>query len=44
MGEADRGLSGYVVDIVRIGARFAACHSDAGLGSGSGQVRGKVKI
>ena len=44
MGEAGRGLSGHVVDIVRVSARFAACHSDAGFGSGAGQVRGKVKI
>ena len=37
-------MSGYVVGIVRVGARFAACHSDAGLGGRAGHVRGKVKI
>ena len=36
-------MSGHIVSIVRTGARFAACHSDAGLSSRAGQVRGEVK-
>ena len=43
-GETDRGLSGHVIGILRVGGRFAACHSDAEFGSGAKQLRGKVKI
>ena len=44
LGETGRKVSGHVVGIVRVGARFAACHSDAGFGSRAGQVRGEVMI
>ena len=44
LGVTGREMPGPVVGIVRVGAMFAACHSDAGLGGRAGQVRGKVKI
>ena len=37
-------MSWHVVSIVVIGARFAACHSDAGYRSRTGQVQGEVKV
>ena len=37
-------MSRQVVGIVRVGARFAAYHSDARLGGRAGHVRRKVKI
>ena len=33
MRKAGREVSRYVVGIVRVGARLATCHSDAGFGS-----------
>ena len=36
-------MSGHVVSIVRVGARFAACHLDARLRDKTGQVRWEVK-
>ena len=37
-------MSGHVVSIVRVGARFAACHRDAGFSGRTGQVRWEVKV
>ena len=37
-------MSGLVVSIVGVGAGFATCHSDAKFRSGTGQVRGEVKM
>ena len=37
-------MSGHVVSIVGVDAGFATCHSDAKFRSGTGQVRGEVKI
>ena len=37
-------MSGHVVSIVRVGARFAACHRDAGFSDTSGQVRWEVEV
>ena len=37
-------MPGHIVSIVRIGAGFATGHSDAGLSSRAGQLRGDVKI
>ena len=37
-------MSRHVAGIVRVGARFAAYHSDARLSGRAGNVRGKVKI
>ena len=37
-------MSGHVVSMVRVGARFAACHRDAGLGGRTEQVRWEVKV
>ena len=34
----------YVVGIVRVGVRFATCHSDAGFGSSAGKIGGEVKV
>ena len=31
--EVGRKMPQYIVGIVRVGARFATCHSDAGFGS-----------
>ena len=44
LSEAGQEVSVHVVGIVRVSARFGVCHSDVGLGSRAGQVRGKVKI
>ena len=44
LDEAGREVLGHIVGIVTVGARFAACHSDAGFCSKAGQVRGKVQI
>ena len=37
-------MSGHVVSIVGIGARFSAYPSDAGFGNRAGQGRGEVKV
>ena len=37
-------MSGHVVSVVRVGARFAACHRDAGFSGRTGQVGWEVKI
>ena len=42
--EAGREMSRYVVGIVRVGAMFATCHSDAGFGSRAEKILGKVKV
>ena len=42
--EAGREMSRYVVGIVRVGARLAMCHSDAGFGSRTGKIGGEVKV
>ena len=34
----------YIVDIVRVGARFATCHSDAEFGGKTGMIGGEVKL
>ena len=44
LGETGREMSRHVAGIVRVGARFAANHSDARLGGRAGHVRGEVKI
>ena len=38
LGEAGREMSGYVVNIVRVGARVLACHREAGISGRTGQV------
>ena len=42
--EAGRKMSRDVVGIVRVGARFATCHSDAWFGSRAGNIGGEVKV
>ena len=37
-------MSGHIVGIAQVGARFVAYHGDAGLGGRTGHVRGKVKV
>ena len=38
LGEAGGKVSRPVVHILRVGARFASCHCDAGFSSRAGQV------
>ena len=42
--EAGREMSRDVVGIVRVGVRFATCHSDAWFSSRAGKVGGEVKV
>ena len=42
--EAGREMSRCVVGIVRVGARFATCHNDAGFGSRAGMIGGEVEV
>ena len=37
-------MSRHVVGIVRVSARFATCHSDAGFGSRTENIGGEVKV
>ena len=37
-------MSRNVVGIVRVGARFPTCHSDAWFGSRAGKIGGEVKV
>ena len=36
-------MSRYIVGIVRVGARFATCHSDAGFGNRAGKIGGRSR-
>ena len=37
-------MSGHVVSIIRVGARFVACHRDAGFSGRTGHIRWEVKV
>ena len=43
LGETGREMPGHVVGIVRVGAWFAVCHSDAGLAEGPGRFEGRSR-
>ena len=41
--KASRRMPRYVVGVVRIGARFATCHGDAGFGSRADRFEGRSR-
>jgi len=42
--KAYRGVLRYIVGVVRVGARFEICHSDAGIGSRARKVCREIKV